>query len=218
MTPGGAARRRSSTRSARVAAFARAAGTPLRHVKPHGALYNRAARDRAIADGDRPRRPAVAPELVLVGPGGVGDPGRRSRPGLRGRGGGVRGSRRTRPTGRSASRRLDGALLADPARRGCPGRVDRPRRACCDVRRRVAGRSSRHDLHPRGHAWCGGVRAGDPGRTHRRGRHGLATPVVTAPERATDRAARRLGLLVTFGERIDRRGQARARDLARPSN
>ena len=32
-----------------VAAFARAAGTPLRHVKPHGALYNLAARERAVA-------------------------------------------------------------------------------------------------------------------------------------------------------------------------
>jgi len=30
-------------------AFARAAGTHLHHVKPHGALYNMAARDRALA-------------------------------------------------------------------------------------------------------------------------------------------------------------------------
>jgi UPF0271 protein len=33
-----------------LAAIARAAGTSLRHVKPHGALYNMAARDRALAD------------------------------------------------------------------------------------------------------------------------------------------------------------------------
>jgi 5-oxoprolinase (ATP-hydrolysing) subunit A len=33
-----------------LAAFAHAAGTRLHHVKPHGALYNLAARDRAIAD------------------------------------------------------------------------------------------------------------------------------------------------------------------------
>lgn len=32
-----------------LAAFARAAGTTLHHVKPHGALYNMAARDRALA-------------------------------------------------------------------------------------------------------------------------------------------------------------------------
>jgi UPF0271 protein len=33
-----------------VAAFAQAAGAKLRHVKPHGALYNIAARDPALAD------------------------------------------------------------------------------------------------------------------------------------------------------------------------
>src|SRR5690606_18001794 len=33
-----------------LAAFARAAGSRLHHVKPHGALYNMAARDAALAD------------------------------------------------------------------------------------------------------------------------------------------------------------------------
>ena len=33
-----------------LAAFAHTAGTALHHVKPHGALYNMAARDRALAD------------------------------------------------------------------------------------------------------------------------------------------------------------------------
>jgi UPF0271 protein len=33
-----------------VAAFARAAGSRLHHVKPHGALYNMAAKDEALAD------------------------------------------------------------------------------------------------------------------------------------------------------------------------
>jgi len=33
-----------------VAAFCRAAGVPMRHVKPHGALYNMAARDPALAE------------------------------------------------------------------------------------------------------------------------------------------------------------------------
>jgi UPF0271 protein len=33
-----------------VAAFCRAAEAPLHHVKPHGALYNMAARDAALAD------------------------------------------------------------------------------------------------------------------------------------------------------------------------
>ena len=50
-----------------VAAFARAAGTDLRHVKPHGALYNRAARDRALADTIARAVRSVSAELVLVG-------------------------------------------------------------------------------------------------------------------------------------------------------
>jgi UPF0271 protein len=33
-----------------VEAFARAAGAALHHVKPHGALYNMAAKDEALAD------------------------------------------------------------------------------------------------------------------------------------------------------------------------
>src|SRR6266540_1072232 len=40
-----------------VAAFARAMGTELRHVKAHGALYNRAARDASPEPSCRPRRP-----------------------------------------------------------------------------------------------------------------------------------------------------------------
>lgn len=50
-----------------VAAFARSAGTELRHVKAHGALYDRAARDpaaaRAVAAGTR----RFSRQLVLVG-------------------------------------------------------------------------------------------------------------------------------------------------------
>ena len=50
-----------------LAAFARARGERLRHVKPHGALYNQAARDeglaRAVAKGVR----RAGPELILVG-------------------------------------------------------------------------------------------------------------------------------------------------------
>jgi len=50
-----------------VAAFARAAGAELRHVKAHGALYNRAARDpdAAAAIARAVRRFSV--DLVLVG-------------------------------------------------------------------------------------------------------------------------------------------------------
>jgi UPF0271 protein len=50
-----------------VAAFARAAGTALRHVKPHGALYNVAARDPAVAATIARAVARVSGELILVG-------------------------------------------------------------------------------------------------------------------------------------------------------
>jgi UPF0271 protein len=51
----------------RLAAIAAEEGVPLAHVKPHGALYNLAARDRAVADvvADAVRR--FDPTLVLYG-------------------------------------------------------------------------------------------------------------------------------------------------------
>lgn len=48
-------------------AFARAAGTHLHHVKPHGALYNMAARDRALADAIAAAVRDFNPTLILVG-------------------------------------------------------------------------------------------------------------------------------------------------------
>jgi UPF0271 protein len=50
-----------------VAAFARAAGTELRHVKPHGALYNRAAIDRGTAAAIARAVRRCSSALVLVG-------------------------------------------------------------------------------------------------------------------------------------------------------
>jgi UPF0271 protein len=48
-------------------AFARAAGARLSHVKPHGALYNMAARDRALADAIAGAVHAFDPRLRLFG-------------------------------------------------------------------------------------------------------------------------------------------------------
>ncbi len=48
-------------------AIARAEGVTLRHVKPHGALYNRAARDRALALALAHAIRLLDLELVLVG-------------------------------------------------------------------------------------------------------------------------------------------------------
>jgi UPF0271 protein len=48
-------------------AFARATGTAVAHVKPHGALYNMAARDRALADAIADAVRAFDPALALFG-------------------------------------------------------------------------------------------------------------------------------------------------------
>jgi 5-oxoprolinase (ATP-hydrolysing) subunit A len=50
-----------------VGAFAVAAGVQLQHVKAHGALYNRAARDQEAADAIARAVRRYSPALVLVG-------------------------------------------------------------------------------------------------------------------------------------------------------
>ncbi len=50
-----------------LAAFARAAGTVLRHVKPHGALYNRAAVDPGTAQAVARAVRRVSSDVILVG-------------------------------------------------------------------------------------------------------------------------------------------------------
>jgi UPF0271 protein len=50
-----------------VMAAARVVGVPVRHVKPHGALYNRAARDPAVAGTIAEAIADLDPALVLVG-------------------------------------------------------------------------------------------------------------------------------------------------------
>ena len=95
-----------------LAAFVRDAGGVLRHVKPHGALYNRAAQDAALAGviADAVRR--FDPTLVLVGLGG-------SRLLDAGRAAGLAvaseafADRRYEPDGALRSRRFADAVLAD---------------------------------------------------------------------------------------------------------
>ena len=50
-----------------VQAAARVAGTVIRHVKPHGALYNRSARDPVVAATIAGAVREVGPALMLVG-------------------------------------------------------------------------------------------------------------------------------------------------------
>lgn len=48
-------------------AMAHAAGAAVQHVKPHGALYNMAAKDAALADAIAAAVKAVDPSLILYG-------------------------------------------------------------------------------------------------------------------------------------------------------
>ena len=50
-----------------LAAFAKAAGMKLQHVKPHGALYNMAGKDPALAAAIAEAVYEVDPELILLG-------------------------------------------------------------------------------------------------------------------------------------------------------
>ncbi len=97
-----------------LAAIARAAGVALRHVKPHGALYHRAAHDPATAAAVVSAARTIDPELFLVGPPGSALLAAATASGMR-----VLveafADRRYEPDGRLRDRRLPGALLSDPA-------------------------------------------------------------------------------------------------------
>lgn len=97
-----------------VAAFARSAGTPLRHVKPHGALYNLAAREPSVAATIARAVARVSGDLVLVGLAGshlltaAADAGLASAAE-------AFADRAYEADGSLRSRRLPGAVLASPA-------------------------------------------------------------------------------------------------------
>ena len=95
-----------------VAAFAADAGVPLRHVKPHGALYNAAARDSALADVVARAVARVSPSLVLVGLAGSKLIAAGQRAGLRTAEEGF-ADRAYEADGSLRSRRLHGAVHAD---------------------------------------------------------------------------------------------------------
>src|SRR5579862_135189 len=66
-----------------LAAFARTAHTRVAHVKPHGALYNMAAKDHALADAIARAARDFDHELILVGLAGSALPQAGSALGLR---------------------------------------------------------------------------------------------------------------------------------------
>jgi 5-oxoprolinase (ATP-hydrolysing) subunit A len=96
-----------------IAAMAEAEGMRLQHVKPHGALFNMAARDRALADAIARAVASVNRSLILFGlPGSqILEAGRAS--GLR-VASEVFADRAYDPNGSLTSRRRPGAVIHDP--------------------------------------------------------------------------------------------------------
>ncbi len=96
-----------------LAAFASAEGLRLQHVKPHGALYHAAAKDRALSAAIAEGVAEVDPSLILIGP-------PESELVKAGRDVGLRvaregfGDRAYQEDGSLVSRRLPGAVLTEP--------------------------------------------------------------------------------------------------------
>jgi UPF0271 protein len=96
-----------------LAAFAHAAGAELAHVKPHGALYNMAAKDRSLAEAIVHGVSTFSRELILVGLAGSLLVEAAEEAGLRVAQEGF-ADRAYNPDGTLRSRRLPGALIEDP--------------------------------------------------------------------------------------------------------
>jgi 5-oxoprolinase (ATP-hydrolysing) subunit A len=97
-----------------LAGFARSAGVELVHVKPHGALYNQAAKDHALAAAIARGAARFSKDLLLVGLAGSALLEAGLEQGLRVAGEGFP-ERAYNPDGSLRSRRLPGALIEDPA-------------------------------------------------------------------------------------------------------
>lgn len=97
-----------------LAAFIRAEGGTLHHVKPHGALYNMAAVNPALAEALAEAVYRVAPEACLYGLAGSALPRAAEKLGLR-TAHEVFADRSYQPDGTLTPRRQPGALLTDPA-------------------------------------------------------------------------------------------------------
>jgi len=97
-----------------LAGIARAAGVRLQHVKPHGALYAMACRDRTLADAIARAVAALDPTLILFGLPGSAliDAGREAGLAVAAE---VFADRAYQPDGSLASRRRPGSVVHDPA-------------------------------------------------------------------------------------------------------
>ncbi|GAB3540178.1 5-oxoprolinase subunit PpxA [Pontibacter brevis] len=97
-----------------LAAFVQAEGGELHHVKPHGALYNMAAVNEALAEAIAEAVYKVKPQAVLYGLAGSQLIRAGEKLGLA-TANEVFADRTYQPDGTLTSRRLPGALLTDPA-------------------------------------------------------------------------------------------------------
>jgi UPF0271 protein len=97
-----------------LAAVTAAAGMHLQHVKPHGALYNMAARDELLAAAIARTVKAVDPHLILLGLAGSALISAARTAGLRVAGEGF-ADRRYLPDGSLMPRDQSGAVIHDPS-------------------------------------------------------------------------------------------------------
>ncbi len=98
-----------------LAAIAAAQGVRLQHVKPHGALFNMAVRDGALADAIARAAADIDRTLILVGLPGSEIVAAGKRAGLRTASEGFT-DRAYRPDGTLVSRQQPGAVIHDPGR------------------------------------------------------------------------------------------------------
>jgi UPF0271 protein len=130
-----------------VAAIARSLGVELRHVKPHGALYNRAARDPAVAETIATAIRRWSPDLVLVGLAGSALLDAAQAAGLQ-IASEAFADRAYEADGSLRSRRLDGAILATPeAAAGQALAIVRERQVTAHNGKRVAVRADTICIH-----------------------------------------------------------------------
>lgn len=94
-------------------AIAKAEGVDLRHVKPHGALYNRAAQDRVLANAIAGAVKRFSVDLILVGLAGSGLIEAGVEAGLRVANEGFP-DRAYNPDGTLKSRKLAGSIIESP--------------------------------------------------------------------------------------------------------
>jgi UPF0271 protein len=96
-----------------LAAFAKAEGAELRHVKPHGALYNQAAKNRELANAIARAVKRFSGDLILVGLAGSSLVAAGAEVGLRVANEGFP-DRAYNPDGSLMSRNLTGAVIESP--------------------------------------------------------------------------------------------------------